>query len=453
MKRKRGHASVEEHPKGSGKYRVRARVQGKPKTLLSGVSEREATAAADAYAVHRRALDIREGITLADFGEAFLDRRERLQGLRSVREDRNRWKNYVTKDPIGNIPISALRTSDLIEWRDRLLGRRTRRKKPMAAATVKNALNLVRVALSEGVERELCPSNVAKDIKVPKGRSATTELGLGGVLLPHEQTALLAAVPRHHQPMVLFALATGLRWSEISWLRWEDVGDEAVNVRRSRKGGPTKAGRPRRLPLLGPALLAIEDAAATRKDGSPWVFPGPRSGEPRTYVPSHWRAWLAAAGIEKHVRFHDLRHTTATSLLAGWWGRKWSLDEVRQALGHGSVQVTERYAKLLDESLSTAVRETSGPSFPSGNGGGVSAGNLPISNAFVNRRSGVQIPKLAPPQLAPHSEQLQDADPIDVSSSLGTNGERSLTAADADALLRVALRLLAARIAASMEAA
>jgi integrase len=52
------------------------------------------------------------------------------------------------------------------------------------------------------------------------------------------------------------------------------------------------------------------------------------------------------AGITRRVRFHDLRHTCASSLVAGWWGRAWRLEEVKAILGHGSVTMTERYAHL-----------------------------------------------------------------------------------------------------------
>jgi len=59
-----------------------------------------------------------------------------------------------------------------------------------------------------------------------------------------------------------------------------------------------------------------------------------------------FREWLRAAGIERRVRWHDLRHTCASSLVAGWWGRQWSLEEVREMLGHSSVLVTERTRTL-----------------------------------------------------------------------------------------------------------
>jgi integrase len=44
----------------------------------------------------------------------------------------------------------------------------------------------------------------------------------------------------------------------------------------------------------------------------------------------------------------------ASSLVAGWWGRPWRLEMVRDVLGHSSVTVTERYAHLSPSVLDEA---------------------------------------------------------------------------------------------------
>ena len=59
------------------------------------------------------------------------------------------------------------------------------------------------------------------------------------------------------------------------------------------------------------------------------------------------------------MRFHDLRHTCASHLVRGTWGRRWSLEEVKEYLGHSSIQVTQRYAHLQD-GLADAAAATAG---------------------------------------------------------------------------------------------
>lgn len=64
------------------------------------------------------------------------------------------------------------------------------------------------------------------------------------------------------------------------------------------------------------------------------------------------------AAVGRHVRFHDLRHTCASLLVSGAWGRAWSLEEVKQLLGHSSISVTERYAHFAGSLLDDAAAQT-----------------------------------------------------------------------------------------------
>lgn len=359
MTRQRGAAGVEEHPAGSGRYRVRARINGTRKVIASGLPKAEAEETANAYQLLRSEADLREGVTLTQFGAGFLDRRERA-GIRGIRSDRNRWSLYIDRDPIGGLPVSTLRRRDVLEWLDRRSG--------LSAQTRKNAINLLRVALQEAVDRELLEQNPARDVRVHRAASASGDDKLSGILSPAEQQALVAAIPERYRSLVVFALCTGLRQAEQWWLMWNDLvldGSEAVRVVVSRSVGglAPKAGKPRVVELLPPARAAI----ASLRRRCQWVFPATRGGRRQQgKPPRHWRRWLLAAGITRRVRWHDLRHTCATSLLAGWWGRKWSLDEVCEFMGHSSVQVTERYARKLRETQRLAVSETPGLAFNTG---------------------------------------------------------------------------------------
>ena len=71
---------------------------------------------------------------------------------------------------------------------------------------------------------------------------------------------------------------------------------------------------------------------------------------------ANWVQYTRAIG--RHVRFHDLRHTCASALVSGVWGRAWSLQEVCAFLGHSSISVTERYAHFAGTALETAAKET-----------------------------------------------------------------------------------------------
>jgi integrase/recombinase XerC len=61
--------------------------------------------------------------------------------------------------------------------------------------------------------------------------------------------------------------------------------------------------------------------------------------------------WLAAAGIEKNISVHGLRHTFATSLLE----RTGNLALVQQSLGHRHISTTTIYAHVPSEALQQAM--------------------------------------------------------------------------------------------------
>ena len=54
----------------------------------------------------------------------------------------------------------------------------------------------------------------------------------------------------------------------------------------------------------------------------------------------------------------SLRHTFASNLVSGAYGRKWPLPEIQKLMGHSSVTITERYAHLGEDVIAEAVRET-----------------------------------------------------------------------------------------------
>ena len=66
----------------------------------------------------------------------------------------------------------------------------------------------------------------------------------------------------------------------------------------------------------------------------------------------------------RNVRWHDLRHTCASSLVSGAWGRPWRLEEVAKVLGHSSIQTTQVYAHLATSVVQEAAYATPGPLAP-----------------------------------------------------------------------------------------
>ncbi len=85
-----------------------------------------------------------------------------------------------------------------------------------------------------------------------------------------------------------------------------------------------------------------------RQDGK---YPGGQYLDEKGHTRYRFHDWMKAAGIDRHVWFHHLRHTCSTALLNGDWGHSWPLDRVQLMLGHSEAKTTERYAKTTETAL------------------------------------------------------------------------------------------------------
>lgn len=289
------------------------------------------------------------GLTLARYGERVMDLRER-SGFRAVKSERTRWRNYVLPWPAADGAVHTVTTPMIRRWLADL------REKGLAVQTRRNALNLLRVVLEHAVEDGYMADNPARGVRVhDAGRTDETSTHLTA----SEAWALVLASKQ--DLAVVLALCTGARQGELRALRWADVDlgdDPTVTLRYGAPGTPTKGGKLRVVPLLGLAVEALR--RATRR--GPLVLPTATGGHRslgHIVDADEWRAWLAAAGIRRRVRWHDLRHTCATLLLSGAYGAACFADEVREWLGHASVTTTERYARATGKRAAAAGRRLS----------------------------------------------------------------------------------------------
>jgi integrase len=336
--RRKGTGTIE--ATSDGRFRARFRVlPGERSEVGTFEQHADAVAALDAV-LHELAKDGRpRGRTVAEACERCLVLRAR-QGYRGVRDEQNRFAAYVQTADFGAIALAELTAGEVRRWLANLSAR------GLAVQTQRNALNLIRAAIRLAVDDGWVAANVSDGIRVKShGRSDDTST----YLTVDEADRLLTV---SQSPEIAIALCTGIRSGEQRALRWEDVSAGAIVVRYGAPGKPTKSGKVRTVPLLGAAASALGVSRTGLVFPSPGGLPRPKG---RMVAPTDWRRWLREAGITRRVRWHDLRHTCATLLLAGAWGRTWTHAEVQALLGHSSVRVTERYARNLPGVLSAAA--------------------------------------------------------------------------------------------------
>lgn len=179
-----------------------------------------------------------------------------------------------------------------------------------------------------------------------------------------------AGLPRGAPELVRVAAYAGLRRGELVALRWRDVDftGRKIIVRRSLSGDTelrsTKSRRAREVPLPDQAAAALDRLSRRDEFTGPddYVFTN-RLG--RRLDPSALRRRFErardAAELEL-LRFHDLRHTYGSLLVAGGI----DLASVKAATGHSRITTTERYlhARPAGELADRFTRALAGPAQP-----------------------------------------------------------------------------------------
>lgn len=222
----------------------------------------------------------------------------------------------------------------------------------LSSRMVQFAHAVLRNALSNAVREELVVRNVAKLVKV-----SNPEYEVGGGLDPVAARALLAKITDDRlYALYLCAIVLGLRRGELLGLTWAavDLDDRRLWVRQSltwvngqASVQPPKTRASRRvIPLPDVVVTALREHQKRQQDeraeaGDRWtdsgyVFPT-RRGEPMSpySLTKYWQDVRARAGVPT-LRFHDLRHTAVSLLLA----LGVPPHVVREIAGHSDIKVT-----------------------------------------------------------------------------------------------------------------
>ena len=182
------------------------------------------------------------------------------------------------------------------------------------------------------------------DIPCPK-----RPLKLPIVLSPEQVVRFLACVAStKHRAILTTIYATGLRVSEAVALRPADI-DSSRMVLRVDQG----KGRKDRYVMLSPRLLKVLRDYWRIERPKPWLFPGDGADHhiSKNAVEQACQKAHRAAGIDKPVTPHSLRHAFATHLLESGT----DVRRIQLLLGHRSLATTSRYLKIATSSLCATV--------------------------------------------------------------------------------------------------
>lgn len=251
--------------------------------------------------------------------------------------DFSRYKNHL-KMPLSHYPMDSIKPFHI----QKILNKMHTTYKP---ATVKQVLMLIKRIYSWSLEQDLYEGpNPCDRIKPPKFDNRVT------VALTKEELQSLFKVldgwPNERVVLpIKFALYSGKRKTEILNLKWSDIDlqNKFMTLRE------TKNGSRQYLPLNSSCIELLKRAAAIQT--CEYVFP---SRNKARYLgggfDKTWRKIRKKAGIT--IRFHDLRHTYASYLASSG---KVDIYTLKELLGHSTIEMTQRYAHLVNGALRKAV--------------------------------------------------------------------------------------------------
>ena len=168
----------------------------------------------------------------------------------------------------------------------RLRGQARARQLPAMVRKIRASLSAI---LSDAQERGLVGQNVVRTLRArrPRGveahadRRQKSKLKIGvDIPTPDEIRAIIAHLSGRWRPIILTAIFTGLRASELRGLRWEDIDLNAELHVRQRADRFNAIGRPKseageRIVPLPPPVVAMlrEHAWPAPRDHSTWCLP------------------------------------------------------------------------------------------------------------------------------------------------------------------------------------
>lgn len=223
------------------------------------------------------------------------------------------------------------------------------KEKPLSQNTRhKLCLNL-RYVLDKGVKKDkLIHFNPfsALDKKIPAAEEDTREF------LTVAEVKRLIDTPIKNDVIkraFLFAVMTGLRYSDLSAITWGEIeqGDDSSYMVRFKM---KKVKRGQTVYLSDEAMKWLPERGTAKDDEAVFCLPKNDSANKQL------ARWVKQAGISKTVTFHVGRHTAATLLL----NQAVPIAAVSKFLGHTKISTTEIYAKVLNESVKKAVSVQNG---------------------------------------------------------------------------------------------
>lgn len=266
---------------------------------------------------------------------------ERQRSVESKRQYIEALKEYFK-----NLPLRRFNTMLVEQFQSEKLQQIYYEKKDVKKNYQSSSINRWTATLkhmfTKAVEWHMVEEDVLK--RVRRAKQLEENPGRLRYLTREESQTLINVCADHLKPIVICALNTGMRKSEILSLKWEqiDLKNGFILIEQ------TKNGQRREIPINNTLKVTLQ--GLTRRLDIPFVFYNPSTCKRYDDVKKAFHGACKKAKINDFV-FHDLRHTFASQLvMAGA-----DITTIKELLGHKSLTMTLRYAHLAPSHKTRAV--------------------------------------------------------------------------------------------------
>ena len=311
--------------------------------------KREANAAAVALEKKLNAINQElKDITLADYYKRWYELYEK-DGISDITQNRYTVIGNVIANYWGNTRLRAVKRSDyqaFINWYGA----------DHARDSVSKLNNAIRSAVGYAIDDDIITKDFTHNVKLVYSKAQERKVEyLTNRELQTLKTGVLTKMSPHNTSryMILTAIYTGMRKSEIQALTWKDIDflHSTIRVNKSwdekkKAFKPTKTESSNRTIKVNRELLNY--LADLKANSSVMVFQNVLGTVPTgTALNKCLRSIMSDCGIEKQgFHFHSLRHVHVAYLL----GKGVDIYAISKRLGHSNITVTlNTYSYLIDE--------------------------------------------------------------------------------------------------------
>lgn len=282
-------------------------------------------------------------VSFAELAGEYLDAREKTATASTINSLRYKISRVILPI-IGNMQAHEVTHQSL----DKFVA--TRQKQGVKNRTIRDDLAYIKAVLNFGVKEQKIAASYASNYTPPRNDQER--------IRPPSREELQAIVDHaapHVKRAIWIAYYTGCRPGpkELFSLTWRDVDffAKSITITSAEKGGLAS----REIDLAPKFLELLKQwRREDEESGKPVKYLVHYAGGPVTSIRKGFEAAMRRAGITRRIRRYDLRHMTATEMLAAGV----HLKTVSEILGHKSiVQTADTYSHVRSPEKRNAVEK------------------------------------------------------------------------------------------------